>query len=622
MIAEWDSVDEAGCVTRLLVRGGNLVSIGMFLSEQLWFRSVEDRLQDKASDVWSVLKRMRQRNAVNNPRLRGNVIAASQVVEALMRHGSIDDYRLLLRSSMTSTAESVVRDWSISGLEHESTSLISIESLAFDPRPISGTTVLFNPLAASSMNESPEILHRLRNLQPDPTRHSVVHLLHGLSVHRKYFDYFIRLMIEGSLPYDSFIVTSEASRKSLRNLLDSLSNQVNDKMGTMLRYDGRIDLLPLCVDTERFKPREKPILRSELGLPQKALTILYLGLLSPLKADLIPLLDVVRDLQLECSRKELMLIVAGANESDYSSTLRDYARSIGLSDKSFCIMSNISDIDKTRILPACDIFVSPADSLQESFGLTPIEAMSCGLPQLVSDWDGYRDTVEHGVTGFRAPTFWMRCHENLQDTGVVNTWMYDHLCLAGSTAIDMEAFRGYLKTLVTNDDLRARMSKNSRERAVSLFSMMRLAQSYSELWSDVQQQMENSKSITQLGPVDRPFYDDWFENYASQSLHLSTCVQITLKGKLALDGKLWNTYSGFMKNWDLFNEKLLKKLLTELSKPTTEDWLAQRDVDTSREGSLTFTDLAMRCCSEDINLQRCLQHVMWLAKRGLVKVMQ
>ena len=41
--------------------------------------------------------------------------------------------------------------------------------------------------------------------------------------------------------------------------------------------------------------------------------------------------------------------------------------------------------------------MSLADNIQETFGLTPVEAMAAGLPCVMSDWDGYRDTVRDGV---------------------------------------------------------------------------------------------------------------------------------------------------------------------------------------------------------------------------------
>src|SRR5262249_57736317 len=53
---------------------------------------------------------------------------------------------------------------------------------------------------------------------------------------------------------------------------------------------------------------------------------------------------------------------------------------------------------------AADIFMSLADNIQETFGLTPVEAMAAGLPVIVSDWNGYRDTVRHGAEGFLIPT--------------------------------------------------------------------------------------------------------------------------------------------------------------------------------------------------------------------------
>ncbi len=42
------------------------------------------------------------------------------------------------------------------------------------------------------------------------------------------------------------------------------------------------------------------------------------------------------------------------------------------------------------IWQAADIFTSLSDNIQETFGLTPIEAMAAGLPSVVTDWDGYQ----------------------------------------------------------------------------------------------------------------------------------------------------------------------------------------------------------------------------------------
>ena len=40
---------------------------------------------------------------------------------------------------------------------------------------------------------------------------------------------------------------------------------------------------------------------------------------------------------------------------------------------------------------ASDAFISLVDCLQETFGLTPVEAMAARLPVVASDWNGYRD---------------------------------------------------------------------------------------------------------------------------------------------------------------------------------------------------------------------------------------
>ncbi|HRE90473.1 MAG TPA: glycosyltransferase, partial [Myxococcota bacterium] len=63
-----------------------------------------------------------------------------------------------------------------------------------------------------------------------------------------------------------------------------------------------------------------------------------------------------------------------------------------------------SEAQKQACMAAADVFVSLADNVQETFGLSVIEAMAAGLPVVVSDWDGYKDTVRDGEDGFRVTT--------------------------------------------------------------------------------------------------------------------------------------------------------------------------------------------------------------------------
>ena len=56
------------------------------------------------------------------------------------------------------------------------------------------------------------------------------------------------------------------------------------------------------------------------------------------------------------------------------------------------------------IWSVADLFLSLSDNVQETFGLTPVEAMAAGLPVVVSDWNGYRSNIRDGVDGFLVRT--------------------------------------------------------------------------------------------------------------------------------------------------------------------------------------------------------------------------
>jgi glycosyltransferase involved in cell wall biosynthesis len=141
------------------------------------------------------------------------------------------------------------------------------------------------------------------------------------------------------------------------------------------------------------------------------------------------------------------------------------------------------------IWSAADIFLSFSDNIQETFGLTPVEAMAAGLPAVVTDWDGYRDTIAHGVDGFRIPTIAPRAGLG-RDLAYhhANGWMGYELYLVSAslmTSMDHRAAVEALTALVMDPDLRRRMGEAGRRRAYAEFNWSVIIPQYQAFWGEL-----------------------------------------------------------------------------------------------------------------------------------------
>ncbi len=182
-----------------------------------------------------------------------------------------------------------------------------------------------------------------------------------------------RRVIEGS---ERVITVSEFSRRQL--------------VQTLGVSPDRIEVVPNGIDA-RFAPGAGDDVRLRHGLGGGPVA-LFLGGLKPRK-NLALLLDAWREVAR--ARADARLLVAGVGPLE--SSLRRRAVALGLGGR-VVFAGRIAEAEKVGYYNAADLFVSP--SSLEGFGFTVGEAMSCGLPVVVSDRGALPELVVHGEGGF------------------------------------------------------------------------------------------------------------------------------------------------------------------------------------------------------------------------------
>jgi len=253
-------------------------------------------------------------------------------------------------------------------------------------------------------------------------------------------------------PWDAVICTSQAVKTAIKRLLDNWGDYLGRKAGGRLKAEFQLPVIPLGVDCRRFDLTEATqgsrfTIRRGLGIEDDDVAVLFFGRLSfHAKAHPLPMYQAL-ETAAQRTGKRIHLLQTGwfANEGierEFRAGLHQFAPSINgifLDGRDPSVRSNVWF--------AADIFTSLSDNIQESFGLTPIEAMAAGLPSVVSDWNGYKDTVRHGEDGFRVPT-WMPLAESGADLSLslessmdpsTKDRAYNHYCgiISQSTAVDV-----------------------------------------------------------------------------------------------------------------------------------------------------------------------------------------
>jgi D-inositol-3-phosphate glycosyltransferase len=531
--------------------------------------------------IISRLRPISQHDAV-----RGLAIATENLLQCLLLRDSVSPFDYHLFGGM---APALYRQW-LNAKSLAPASRFQVSSIGSLARSASlhGIGMWYEPQA--NYNVVYQLRDRLAEI-PYP----IVSTVHGISIHSMLFKHFTRVLLCDTYPTDSFVCTSSASKRALQNILGSLADTLNKRYGIKRQFVGRYDVIPLPVDTDAFRPGEKPAVKRKLELPPGCTFLLYLGLVSTLKADLFPCLLALSECGSDFDRHDIIFGVAGGADDAYLTSLVRYAHAVGFPHSRLRIFKDPPDDIKHNLLRAADIFTSPADSVQEAFGLAVVEAMACGVPQVVANWNGYRDTVQDGITGFLVPTLWTRCDEELSHTGFLLGWTYDHHLLGQSVAMDIEYWRRAVLTLVNNVELRNQMAVASRQRA-TLYSMESVRRQYFDLWSDLLSRPMSTSAHFKCQHIETPRYYDWFQHLASNPVTPATVLEAVRHPQRLV----------IMESTNAIKECVRKDVLHSVFRVADAgDRVTVEDVVTSLVGKVDSTTV--------------LWHIMWALKHGLLR---
>ncbi|MES2710710.1 MAG: glycosyltransferase family 4 protein [Pseudomonadota bacterium] len=291
-------------------------------------------------------------------------------------------------------------------------------------------------------------------------------------------------------PWDAVICTSRAVRAMVVRVLEEQDSWLRERLGATRVEWPQLPVLPLGVDAAAFAglPQARAAWRAELGIAEGDVAVLCVARFSHAsKFNPLPLFIALREAQARAPTPRLHLLLAGWYETDHQSAL--FAEGAA----TLCPALPIHRIDgrdprvRREIWSAADIFTLPADNVQESFGIAPVEAMAAGLPVVAGDWDGFRDTIVDGQTGILVPTAMAGPLDQLglrHEAGIDNFGRYC-AAVAQSTALDVARLADAFAALTADAGLRRRMGGAGRQRGAALFDWRVIVPQYLALAAEL-----------------------------------------------------------------------------------------------------------------------------------------
>lgn len=355
-----------------------------------------------------------------------------------------------------------------------------------------------------------------------PEKCSLVGITHTMST-RRVIEGVHNLMAEPVEPWDAIICTSRAVHSVLARQLALEADYLRGRFGATRVPQPQLPIIPLGIHADDFTSSAglRAEARAKYEVPEDAVVYLCVGRWTVIeKANPVPLFQALETVAGAAGRPVHLWMVGWASRPEEEDLHRKGAAQVCPSVTTRMIDGR-DDWVRRAIWSGADIFTLPVDNVQETFGLVPVEAMAAGLPVVMPDWNGFRDTVVHGQTGMLIPTRMARpgigdrIAERFAD-GTDDYVRYLSIVLQ-HTQIDVPAYTNALLALGRDAGMRARMGQAGRAHVQAHFDWAAVIPQYLALadhLADVRRGAVPTTPRFASGPVN-PIEVDPFDLYAA-----------------------------------------------------------------------------------------------------------
>jgi glycosyltransferase involved in cell wall biosynthesis len=474
--------------------------------------------------------------------LVGRQVAGKEFLAAVFAHGSWDRLVALVRNTTSAaTIERYFRQNRASRGRARELTVVGDDAFldAFFPDP--PARVIYNP-------NPPDPRYAWARQHRGSDGFALCGVTHTLCTQRT-LEWMGQLVTGPLEPYDALVCTSAAALRMVRATTEHYADYLRERVGGTPRVRVRLEVIPLGVDTEQFhppSPEERLARREALGIEHDEVTVLFVGRLSHhTKAHPFPMFTALDRAARETGRKVRLVLSGWFHNQAVFEAFRDGAGTFAPNVRTTIVDGSRSN-DRHAVWHAADIFCSLSDNIQETFGLVIVEAMASGLPIVASDWDGYRDLVTDGESGYLVPSVMVNgATHDATARLVLETHSYDHFLAECSqaVAIDCAATTRAFVRLITDESERRRLGATARRVALRRFAWAEVIRDYEALWREQEQtrqeheRLRSTKSSTR-GPALYPSPERAFAGYPTRWLDERDELTTTPGAADRLDGLL------------------------------------------------------------------------------------